>query len=486
MIQNLIGRKDEIQRLDECMQETGAQLIILYGRRRIGKTYLINEYFDGRFDFKITGSYKEKRDVQLYNFAEELSNHTGESVPTPKDWSSAFQLLRRYLSALQQSPAFSDGNVSYDKGNAKTSKCVIFFDELPWLNTQNSGFLKAFEHFWNDFGCAMHNLVCIVCGSATSWMTKNIAENKGGLFERQTCSIFLTPFTLAQTEEYLKTRRIDWSRYDIAECYMIMGGIPYYLSLLNPSRSLSDNIDNLFFRKRSELWNEFQQLYRTLFTSSDQYIKIVEALSTKRIGLTRNEILEKTGLPDNGSLSQKLHDLISSDFVRVSAQFGKKNDVYYQLRDYYTWFYFRFIHNHHGLDEHFWSHSIGSPSKYAWAGLTYEQVCKDHITQIKQKIGISAVLTEESSWISKDPGAQIDLLIDRRDHVINLCEIKYTENEYTIDKDFDLSLRTKREALRMYTRKTIQLILITTYGMKQNKYSSIISGEVVLDDLFQP
>ena len=486
MLENLIGRKDEIQRLNGCMRETSAQLIILYGRRRIGKTYLINEFFDGRFDFKITGSYKEKKDVQLYNFAEELSNHTGEPIPTPKDWPSAFQLLRRYLSSLPQPSVPSGDDGSSDENRYRDNKCVLFFDELPWLNTQNSGFLKAFEHFWNDYACAKHNLVCIICGSATSWMTKNIAENKGGLFDRQTCSIFLKPFTLAQTEEYLQMRGIDWSRYDIAECYMIMGGIPYYLSLLNPSRSLSDNIDNLFFRKRSELWNEFQQLYRTLFTSSDQYIKIVEALSSKRIGLTRNEILEKTGLPDNGALSQKLQDLVSSDFVRVSAQFGKKNEVYYQLRDYYTWFYFRFIQGRHGLDEHFWSHSLGASSRYVWAGLTYEQVCKDHIAQIKQKIGISAVLTEESSWISKEPGAQIDLLIDRRDHVINLCEIKFTENEYTIDKDSDLSLRTKREALRKHTRKTIQLVLISTYGMKQNKYSSLISKEVILDDLFQP
>ena len=483
MLQNLIGRKEEIRILDACMKESNAQLIILYGRRRIGKTYLINEYFDGRFDFKITGSYKEKREIQLYNFAEELSNHTGETIPTPKNWPEAFQLLRRYLLTL--SPA-----VPLDPSESNDMKCVLFFDELPWLDTKSSGFLNAFEHFWNDFCCSRHNIVCIVCGSATSWMTKNIAENKGGLFNRQTRSIFLQPFTLAQAEDYLHSRNIFWSRYDIAECYMITGGIPYYLSLLNPVRSLSDNIDNLFFRKRSELWNEFQQLYRTLFSNSDQYIRIVEALSTKRIGLTRNEIIAAADLPDNGVLSRMLQDLISSDFVRVCSQFGRKNEAYYQLRDYYTLFYFRFLKNNHGHDEHFWTHSIGSSSKFAWAGLSYELLCKDHIRQIKQKIGISAVLTEESSWSIKgteeEPGAQIDLLIDRRDHVIDLCEIKHSENEYTIDKECDLSLRTKREVFRKHTgtKKTIQIILISTFGLTQNKYSSLISGEVTLNDLF--
>ena len=475
MIQNLIGRKGEIQRLNICMQESRAQLVVLYGRRRIGKTFLINEYFNGRFDFKITGSYKEKKNIQLYNFAEELSNHIGEPVSVPKSWPEAFQLLRRYLSTMPEE-----------------EKCVIFFDEFPWLDTSHSGFLSAFAHFWNDYGCARHHLICIVCGSATSWMIKNIIENKGGLFNRQTCSIYLQPFTLAQTEEYLKSRGIEWSRYDIAECYMIMGGIPFYLSLLNSGRSLSDNIDNLFFRKRSELWNEFQQLYRTLFTSSDQYIRIVEALSTRRIGLTRNEIIEKTGFSDNGALSEKLQDLIASDFVSVTSQFGRKNEVYYQLRDYYTWFFLRFIKNQSGRDEHFWAHSTGSPARYAWAGLTFELVCKDHIPQIKHRIGISAVLTEESTWSVRgsenESGSQVDLVIDRRDHVINLCEIKFSEKEYIIDRDYDLTLRARRESFREHTKtkKTVQIIFISTYGLKQNKYSGLVSGQVVLDDLFTP
>ena len=323
-------------------------------------------------------------------------------------------------------------------------------------------------------------------------MVNNIAQNKGGLFNRQTCSIDLRPFTLQETEHYLQTRNIEWSRYDIAECYMIMGGIPYYLSLLEPERSLSDNIDNSFFRKRSELWNEFQQLYRTLFSNSEQYMQIVEALSKRRIGLTRSEIIRATGLPDNGSFTEKLKDLIASDFVRVSSQFGRKNEAFYQLKDYYTLFYFHFIQNRNGRDEHFWTHSIGSSTRYNWVGLAFERICKDHIQQIKQKIGISAVLTEEASWLWKGneetSGAQIDLVIDRRDHVVNLCEIKYSEIEYVIDKEYDQTLRTKRDIFRQVTetKKTLQFILITTYGLKQNKYSGIASGQVTLDDLFAP
>ncbi len=470
----LVARKQEIHRLQKCLQESKSQLIILYGRRRIGKTFLINEFFEGRFDFKITGSYKEKRDIQLRNFAEELSNQTKQQINTPKDWTSAFWLLRKYLSDLPED-----------------EKHIVFFDEMPWLDTMHSGFLSAFEHFWNDFGCSLHNLVFIVCGSATSWMTKNIALNKGGLFDRQTCSIFLQPFTLRETEEYLKSKGIEWSRYEIAECYMVIGGIPFYLSLLDPEKSLRDNIDNLFFRKRAELWNEFDQLYKTLFSNSAQYIKIVEALSSKRTGLTRNEIIKKTGCPDNGDLSTMLSNLIHSDFVRACSGFGKKkNEVCYQLRDYFSCFYFRFIKDYHGRDEHFWTNSIGSAGVSNWAGLTFEQVCKDHISQIKKKIGIAAVLSEESSWSLRggedQEGAQIDLLIDRRDHVIDLCEIKFSENEFIIDKEYDQVLRNKREVFRTATKtnKTIQIVMVTTYGVKPNKYSSLVSAQVVLDDLF--
>ena len=473
-VSNLTARQEEIHRLDRCMQETNAQLIILYGRRRVGKTYLINEYFDGRFDFKITGAHKERREVQLRNFAEELSSQTMQDQEVPADWIAAFRILRKYLSDL---PA--------------EEKHVVFFDEMPWLDTSHSGFLPAFEHFWNDYGCSLHNLVFIICGSASSWMTKNIANNKGGLFDRQSCSIYLKPFTLKETEDYLMSRGFEWSRYDIAECYMIMGGIPFYLSLLDPQRSLTDNIDNLFFRKRAELWNEFRLLYNTLFNNSKQYISIVEALSTKRSGLTRRELIQATGLPDNGVLSEMLDNLEASDFVRMNNTYGKKNNVVYQLKDYYSLFYFKFIRNHYGRDEHFWTHSYGSSARKIWLGLTYEQVCKDHIQQIKKKIGISAVLSEESIWSLKgddiQKGAQIDLLIDRADHVIDLCEVKYLEEEFVISKEYDMSLRNKREAFRTATgtKKTLQIVMITTYGIKPNKYSSIVSSQVLLDDLFE-
>ena len=477
-IDRIIGRERECSRLSRCMNSRDAQLIIVYGRRRVGKTYLINQYFDGRFDFKLTGSYNAPKEMQLRHFSEELKNQTGKPQGTPKDWTEAFGMLRAYLSALPDA-----------------EKKVVFFDEMPWMDTQRSGFLEAFEWFWNDFGCTLDQLIFIVCGSASAWMSENIAENKGGLFSRQTCRLYLQPFTLEETEKYLISRNINWSRYDIAECYMIMGGIPYYLSLLDSELSYQNNIDNLFFRKRAELWDEFDHLYKTLFTNSGNYILISEILSRKPGGMTRSELAEKTGLPLNGELSRMLKNLTDSGFVRQNAFYGKKaKDTKWQLADYYSVFYYRFIKDNYGKDEHFWSHMLDNPGRRAWAGLTFEQLCKDHIAKIKQKLGITGVLSEEYIWNKKstalDPqetsGAQIDLLIDRRDRVINLCEIKFSLNEFEIDKDYDAKLRNKIEAFRRATdcKKTLQLTLITTYGVKKNKYSGIVNGEVLLDDLF--
>ena len=299
---------------------------------------------------------------------------------------------------------------------------------------------------------------------------------------------------MRETEDFLGFKGITWSRYEIAECYMIMGGIPYYLNLLDKAMSYTQNIDNLFFKKRGELWDEFGHLYATLFSNSDSHIKIVEALSTKKGGLTRNELLQKTGLPANGNFSKMISNLESSGFIRVSNFYGKKKkDALYQLSDYYTAFYYRYIKNNYGKDEHYWSNAIDNPARRSWTGLTFEQLCKDHIPQIKKKLGISGVLSEESIWYTHGdeelgvPGAQIDLLIERRDRVINVCEMKFSINEYVIDKDYDMVLRNKLDAFRRMTncKKSLQTTMITTYGVKRGKYSGIINSQITLEDLFQ-
>lgn len=470
---NVIGRKHEKERLDDCMEREEAQLIALYGRRRVGKTFLITQYFNGRFDFKLTGIYDQPLAMQLKNFAFEMANQTGENPDVPKDWMEAFFQLRKYI-----------------ENKPETEKTIVFFDELPWMDTPRSDFLSSFEWFWNSFGSMRKNLVFIVAGSAASWMRINLDENKGGLYNRLTCRIYLKPFTLGETEKYLLSRQIEWTRYDILRCYMILGGIPYYLSLLSPEMSPDQNIDNLFFRKRAELWDEFSFLYRTLFKRPETSVRIAETLSRKRSGMTRNELVCAADIPDNGETTNILNNMEYSGFLRINNQYGSQVKKY-QLSDYYSLFYFRFIRKNYGKDEHFWSNMLDNPARRSWEGLTFEQICLDHVPQIKKKLGISGVLSETSVWSTRGSdagsGAQIDLIIKRRDHVTNLCEIKFSSGMYVIDKNVDINLRNKIDAFQReaHPKETLQLTFVTTYGLKKNRYSSIVQNEVTMDDLFE-
>ena len=471
----IIGRDIELKQLQDIYESNEAQLVLVYGRRRVGKTFLINHFFNKRFDFKLTGDFKGTREDQLKNFHAELKNQTKAELPQPKKWSEAFWQLREYIENLSEN-----------------EKHVVFFDEMPWLDTPKSDFLPAFEYFWNSYGSAKDNLIFIVCGSVTSWIVEKIERNKGGLFNRKTARIYLEPFNLYETEKFLEAKNIKWSRFTIIQAYMILGGIPYYLKLLNKELTFNANIDNLFFRKRAELWDEYDNLYSTLFSSSDKYTDVVETLSKKKQGYTRSEISEKTKIPDNSKLTKILKNLVDSGFIRAYSYFGKrKQNTFYQLADYFTLFYFKYVKDNYGTDEHFWSNSLDNPSRTAWEGFTFEQVCKDHFRQIKKKIGISGILCSESSWsipkTEEHPGAQIDMLIDRRDKVISVCEIKFSNDKFQISKDYDETLRKKISVFKTVTKtnKSLQLVMITTYGLTNGMYSNNVQTQVVMDDLFE-
>ena len=471
----IINREKEIELLSKCLKQKESQLVVVYGRRRVGKTFLINQFFNNDFAFKTTGAYKESDYVQRLNFINELSLKWQKELDTPRSWNEAFHLLRQYIDELP-----------------KDKKQVVFFDELPWMNVEGSDFLPSFEHFWNNYGSSVNNLICVVCGSNASWLIKNIVYNKGGLFNRQSSRIYLEPFNLHEVEKYLLEKGFTYSRYDILELYMIMGGIPYYLNYLDPSISIYQNIDELFFAKKAVLHDEFDKLFKTLFDNDPVYLDIIKALSKKKSGLTRDEIVAAIKRAKNGLLSEKLDVLIEADFANKveSYYLGRKRTVY-RLSDYYTLFYFHFIYKKESLDSHFWQNSYSEPSKNVWLALTFENVCLTHVEQIKRKLGISGVLSNNYAWSYQGDenikGAQIDLVIDRKDRVINLCEIKHSIDEFAISKDYEQKLREKINTFKTVTetRKSILLTFITTYGLKTNMYSGIAHQSVTMDDLFE-
>jgi AAA+ ATPase superfamily predicted ATPase len=470
MANTIIGRIKEEKQLLALYKSDKPEFVAVYGRRRVGKTFLIRQILGKEFIFDLVGLANTTVEKQLLNFNISINHSSNQEFKVVDDWLIAFEQLRKVI----------------EQSNKKRK--IVFIDEIPWLDTPYSGFLTALEHFWNSWACSRNDLMFIVCGSATSWIVNKLINNHGGLYNRLTASVHLQPFTLSETEIFLKARGIEYTRYQIAECYMIMGGIPYYLSKIQKGLSVAQNIDAMFFANDAELKNEFKNLYTSLFRDSSGYIKVVEALSKKTKGLTRNEILAATKLQSGGTFSEILKNLESCCFIRrYSMPKKRKREVLYQLLDVYTLFYFNFLENLENNDEQFWTNSTNSPRHNAWAGYAFEILALLHIKEIKKTLGISGVQTSVFAWRSNEQTAtQIDLVIDRQDGIIDLCEIKYTNTEFAITKQYEENLRNKIASFcaETKTRKAVHLLMLTVFGLQKNKYFSIAQKEVVLDDLF--
>lgn len=470
----MIGRKHEIQQLKDAYESTQSEFVAVYGRRRIGKTYLITETFDNRFAFHHTGLKERGTKRQLEHFRLSLRQQGYYDCPRIKDWLEAFFELERFL----------DGD--------KSERKVVFLDEVPWLDTPRSGFISALEAFWNGWASFRKDIVLVVCGSATSWIVKNIIRNKGGLYNRVRTRIKLFPFTLAECESYANSElHLGYGRREVMECYMALGGVAYYWSLLTRGLSPAQNFDALFFGPQDGLRTEYDELYRSLFRNPMRYMEVVELLGKKRIGYTRDEIICGLGTGSGGDITRILDNLEECGFVRkyMPSDHGRNGGMY-QLVDNYTLFYFSFVKGNGARDGEFWRASVGDGRLNAWRGFAFERVCLAHVAQIKAALGISGVKTEAYSLrVSSDEngrGAQIDLLIDRRDGIVNLCEMKYSNGKYAITSDEAERLRNRIEVARKLfgNRRTIHLTMITLDGIVQSPNSWDVQSVVTLDDLF--
>jgi hypothetical protein len=468
----IIGRKTEQEYLERLYESEKPEFIALYGRRRVGKTYLVKEFFRNRFFFYVTGEANADMKTQLSHFNDALCAYGEASYGIADSWNESFKQLRTLI----------------EQSRSKTRK-VIFLDELSWLDTHKSRFLSALEYFWNSFASSREDILLIVCGSATSWMINNVIRNRGGLYNRITGQIALQPFTLSECEEYLTKQGVVMSRYHILECYMIFGGVPYYLSLLEKQKSLAQNVTDICFGETGRLKMEYDNLFVSLFNRPEKHERIVTALGKKRKGLTREEIIAFSGLPNGGNVSTALKELTQCGFVRMYKAFGQKTKgAIYQLIDPFTLFHLNFIEKYQGADGFFWQGFTASGAHGAWSGYAFELICLLHIEQIKNKLGIRGVVTHTSAWQTEHKGkkAQIDLIIDRNDGVINLCEMKYANGEYEISAAYDEKLRNRIELFRSAagTKKAIHLTFITTYGLAPGKHRDAAQSEVMMDDLF--
>lgn len=478
----IIGRKEQINQLKRALASPRPEMVALIGRRRVGKTYLVKEIYKDEIVFEVTGLQYGNKAEQIQNLLIAIGQHfpdfpLQENFPfkeKPKDWLTAFFLLSR---------AIESANF--------TEKKVIFLDEIPWMGTSRSKFIMGLGWFWNSWA-SRKNVVVVICGSAASWMIKKVINDRGGLHNRVTKLLYLYPFTLAETEAYCKYLNVRLDRYQLLQIYMTMGGIPLYLQQLQPGLSAIQNIQKICFDRTGYLRNEFERLYASLFNNHEKHIAVIRALATKRIGLTRQEIIKLTKFKNGGGLTKILNELQKSDFIKIYGGFGKrKKDSLYRLTDFYSLFYLTYIERIAENDETDFTQMSDLPQWKIWGGYAFENVCLMHVSQIRKALGISGVSTITSSFIARPkdglPGAQIDLVIDRRDQTINLCEIKFSGDDYELTRSEAEKLRKRKSVFRYHTKtkKHLFTTLITTFGVVDNAARlNYVDQIVVMDDLF--
>lgn len=472
----IIGREKEQRELLCLLDKEESQFCAVYGRRRVGKTYLIRETFNYQFCFQHTGVAKGTLRQQLTAFRNSLIAAGMDRCSIPKTWIDAFELLKQFIN------------------NAPEGKKVIFIDELPWMDTPKGNLIGALESFWNGWATARRekDIVLIVCGSATSWISKKLLKDKGGLRGRLTNRIKVIPFTLRECELFATSANLALGRKDVLELYMILGGIPYYWSFLKKGLSVAQNIDQMFFAETAQLRDEFDALYSVLFKRPENYLKVIRCMSDgKKSGMTREDILSVSRLTDGGTFSTLLEELEECGFIRrfASADTAETNALY-QLIDNYTLFYYLCIKKNAFSDEHYWSNTYTATLHNTWKGYAFERVCLQHIPQIKNALGISGVQTNVCSWLARATderrGAQIDLVIQRADGFTDVCEIKHSSNIFTIDKDYAANLQNKLDAYQELSKdkRTLHLVMVTTNGVAHNSNFNMIQKEITMDDLF--
>lgn len=475
----MVGRAEEIKQLEKLYSSNRSEFVAVYGRRRVGKTYLIKEVFKDRLIFWHTGVSPYDGDGaglmndQLRAFHYNLIRYGLEERKCPESWIEAFNMLGRLVE---------------DKG--RKGKKLIFIDELPWMDTPRARFVPALENFFNDWVSKRDDIMLIVCGSATSWIEDKLIHSKGGLYRRLTDTIHLKPFTLAECKEYYCSMGVRMSEYDIAQSYMIMGGIPYYMSLLDKELSLAQNVDRLFFAEGAKLEDEFDLLLGSLFVNPEQYRSIIKFLSRRHSGYTRTEIAKGTDLPDGGGLSQQLKALIASNFITKYVPFGeKKSKVHYKLSDSFCRFWLTFKESGAITDTEYWQHNCTSQALNVWRGIAFEELCLNSIRSIKRALEIGGVASNESSFAVRGDdsreGSQIDLIIERADNIVNLCEMKFYNDKFKVTKEYNRKLNERLNLISglIPRRKVVHMTLITTEGLSMNEYSGIFQKTITLEQL---
>ena len=468
----LSGRRAEREALQAALTSDRAEFVAIYGRRRVGKTFLVRRHFQDQpvVYFEMVGRFDANTEQQLVIFAEALSAtfYPRAELATPPSWHDAFRALATAI----------------ERARGRKRKYVLFFDEVPWIDTHRSGFLRELEHFWNSWCSRRDDVVMIVCGSAASWMLSKLINARGGLHNRLTRTLRLLPFTLAEVSEFFEHKKIKLTQRELCELYMVFGGVPHYLESVSRGRSVAQVVDDGCFSKDGALSGEFDRLFASLFGDDPKYVAVVRTLAKRRRGFTRNELLHAIGASTGGGASKILTNLEEGGFIASSIPLGRtERDRFFRLTDEFSLFHLKWMESRRVRR---WRDVHGTPAWHAWSGLSFESMCLRHVSAIERALGISGVRSEVSAWLHQD--AQIDLLLDRADGVITVCEIKFTDQPFEIQKRYAEELRQKLDRFRRITKtkKSVHLVFITPYGLEKNRHSNeLVDSEVTMAALFE-
>ncbi len=472
----LVARSAETDELKRCERSGKSELVCVYGRRRVGKTYLVEQTFSGSFAFRATGVEGGNMRQQLKSFNQRLQEHGDPQRTIPKNWFEAFSRLDIVLSRE-------------DAARSPYGKKVVFLDEFPWFATARSEFLMAFGEFWNRRGTAGDDIMVVICGSATSWIVGNVLENTGSLYNRVTSQVYLEPFCLGDAERFFVDRGFGWTRSQIAESHMVFGGLPYFLELLDPNESLRANIERLCFAPHALLAHESSKLLEATLKKSPAYDRLLSYLAKHRCGVEKQACFEQTGLA-KGTFARAVDDLLKCGYIRefkVPTKRGKP--LFLQLVDPFLLFHYRFLSKKSGDRVGSWSDCIQDEARYkSWRGCSFEILCVLHEAQIKRALGISGVRTRCYPWTSDQGagGAQIDLVIERDDGIINICEMRCTDRPFSMDAATEASLLNKVDVFKRETgaKNPVKIVVVSASGIAGVAHTEYISRTITLDDLF--
>ncbi len=434
MPDKIIGRAKEQMTLNHILNSNKAEFLALYGRRRVGKTFLVRNYFSESSPcifFHTTGIQDGTSKQQLNQFGKQLGAafYNGASIAKLQNWFDAFEELNK---AILQVP--------------HKKKIILFFDEFPWMATKRSGLLSALEYYWNRYWNFDARIKLVICGSSASWVIEKIINNKGGLYNRVTRTMRLSPFTLRETESFLVSKGIKLNQRHVLELYMALGGIPHHLDLIRRGQSAQQAIEALCFQKNGDLVHEFDRLFASLFKESAIYSDLIRIIAHYRYGISKSHLINESKLSRGGRAALRLKDLEEAGFIEEFLPHGnKEKGTYYKIVDEYILFYLQWIepllNSIKKQDQHtgYWLSRVRTPNWKSWSGYAFEAVCSKHISQIRKALSIDPG-AEAGSWRyiprndEEKRGAQIDLLFDRPDDAITICEIKQTDTPFMIFK----------------------------------------------------